>query len=159
MTYSERIHAAADFISTRISIRPEIGLILGSGLGDYADTLEDRTVIPFSSIPDFPRATVEGHTGAFVFGTRQGKPVVALQGRNSVDVVKEPCAVIFVIEFKIFVRAYQISLVYGQDLRHGGVFEQSEHRFVASSEVECSVDNKQNNVNTAESVDCCFIYG
>ena len=81
MTYSERIHAAADFIAARTSIRPQVGLILGSGLGDYADTLEDRVVIPFSSIPDFPQATVEGHTGAFVFGTRQGKPVVALQGR------------------------------------------------------------------------------
>ena len=81
MTYSERIHAAADFIAERTSIRPEIGLILGSGLGDYADTLENRTVIPFASIPDFPQATVEGHTGAFVFGTRAGKSVVALQGR------------------------------------------------------------------------------
>ena len=81
MTYSERIHAAADFIAARTSIRPEVGLILGSGLGDYADTLENRTVIPFTSIPDFPQATVEGHTGAFVFGTRAGKPVVALQGR------------------------------------------------------------------------------
>lgn len=81
MTYSERIHAAAGFIAAHTSIRPQVGLILGSGLGDYADTLEDRVVIPFSSIPDFPQATVEGHTGAFVFGTRQGKSVVALQGR------------------------------------------------------------------------------
>ena len=81
MTYSERIHAAADFISARVTIHPTVGLILGSGLGDFADTLEDRTVIPFSSIPDFPQATVEGHTGAFVFGHCQGKSVVALQGR------------------------------------------------------------------------------
>lgn len=81
MTYSERIHAAADFISARISIHPQVGLILGSGLGDYADTLENRTVIPFSSIPDFPQATVEGHTGAFVSGSKDGQNVVALQGR------------------------------------------------------------------------------
>lgn len=81
MTYSQRIHAAADFIAARTSIRPAVGLILGSGLGDFADTLENRTVIPFSEIPDFPQATVEGHTGAFVFGTCQAKPVVALQGR------------------------------------------------------------------------------
>lgn len=81
MTYSERIHAAADYLAARTSIRPEVGLILGSGLGDYADTLEHRTVIPFSSIPDFPQATVEGHAGAFVFGTREGRSVVALQGR------------------------------------------------------------------------------
>ena len=81
MTYSERIHAAADFLAARTTIRPEVGLILGSGLGDYADTLENRTVIPFSAIPDFPQTTVEGHTGAFVFGTREGKNVVVLQGR------------------------------------------------------------------------------
>ncbi|MBR2048230.1 MAG: purine-nucleoside phosphorylase [Oscillospiraceae bacterium] len=81
MTLSQRIHAAADFLSARIPERPSIGLILGSGLGDYADTLSDRIVIPFSDIPDFPQATVEGHVGAFVFGSCQGKYVVALQGR------------------------------------------------------------------------------
>lgn len=81
MTYSERIHAAADFLSQRITVKPTTGLILGSGLGDFADTLENRVVIPFSDIPDFPQATVEGHTGAFVFGSCQGKSVVALQGR------------------------------------------------------------------------------
>lgn len=81
MTYSQRIHAAADFIRARTTITPTVGLILGSGLGDFADTLADRQVVPFSSIPDFPQATVEGHTGAFVFGTCQGKAVVALQGR------------------------------------------------------------------------------
>lgn len=81
MTLSQLIHAAADYIAARITEQPRIGLILGSGLGDYADTLENRTVIPFSQIPDFPQATVEGHVGAFVFGRSQGKPVVALQGR------------------------------------------------------------------------------
>lgn len=81
MTYSERIHSAADFLSARISEKPAIGLILGSGLGDFADTLENRVVIPFSQIPDFPQATVEGHAGAFVFGSSRGKQVVALQGR------------------------------------------------------------------------------
>ena len=81
MTLSERFHAAADFLSRRITANPTIGLILGSGLGDFADTLENRAVIPFSEIPDFPQATVEGHAGAFVFGTCHGKSVVALQGR------------------------------------------------------------------------------
>ena len=81
MTHSQRIHDAAAFLSSRIHTRPTIGLILGSGLGDFADTLQDRTVIPFSAIPDFPQATVEGHAGAFVFGSCHGKQVVALQGR------------------------------------------------------------------------------
>ena len=81
MNLTERIHAAADFIAGKTHIRPAVGLILGSGLGDFADTLEDRVVIPFSEIPDFPQATVEGHTGAFVFGHSHGQSVVALQGR------------------------------------------------------------------------------
>lgn len=81
MDLSSRIHAAADYIRPFIATPPTVGLILGSGLGDFANTLENTVTIPFSDIPDFPQATVEGHVGAFVFGTRQGKSIVALQGR------------------------------------------------------------------------------
>ncbi len=81
MNLSERIRAAADYLASKTDIRPTAGLILGSGLGDFADTLQNRVVIPFSEIPDFPQATVEGHTGAFVFGHSHGQAVVALQGR------------------------------------------------------------------------------
>lgn len=81
MELSARIHAAAEHIRARLTATPEIGLILGSGLGDFADTLENRIVIPFSQIPDFPQPTVEGHAGAFVVGSCQGKTVIALQGR------------------------------------------------------------------------------
>ena len=81
MTLSTRIENAVSFIRSRTTAEPSIGLILGSGLGDFADTLENRQVIPFTDIPDFPAATVPGHTGAFVFGEKQGKSVVCLQGR------------------------------------------------------------------------------
>lgn len=81
MELSQRIQTAADFIRPHVTEPPTVGLILGSGLGDFADTLENRVVIPFSEIPDFPRATVEGHTGAFVLGKRRGRSVIALQGR------------------------------------------------------------------------------
>ena len=81
MELSKRIHAAAEFIRSRLTAMPTVGLILGSGLGDFADTLENRVVIPFSQIPDFPQPTVEGHVGAFVIGTSRGKTVIALQGR------------------------------------------------------------------------------
>lgn len=81
MDLSTRIHAAAEHIRAKLTTSPTIGLILGSGLGDFADTLEDRIVIPFSQIPDFPQPTVEGHVGAFVIGNCQGKTVIALQGR------------------------------------------------------------------------------
>ena len=81
MTLQEKIFAAAEFLRSRIPFTPEIGLVLGSGLGDFADTLEDAVRIPYADIPDFPQPTVEGHTGAFVFGRKQGRRVVALQGR------------------------------------------------------------------------------
>ena len=81
MTLQEKITAAAAYIKDRIQQPPTVGLVLGSGLGDFADTLENPIRIPYSDIPDFPQPTVEGHSGAFVFGTKQGKSVVALQGR------------------------------------------------------------------------------
>lgn len=81
MTLQEKIFAAAEFLRSRIPFAPEVGLVLGSGLGDFADTLEDAVRIPYADIPDFPQPTVEGHTGAFVFGRKMGKQVVALQGR------------------------------------------------------------------------------
>lgn len=81
MTLQDKITAAAAYLQNRVSIRPQIGLVLGSGLGDFADTLEDAVQVPYAQIPDFPQPTVEGHTGAFVFGRRAGKSVVVLQGR------------------------------------------------------------------------------
>lgn len=81
MTLTEKITAAAEYIRSRVALRPQIGLILGSGLGDYADTLEDAVSIPYGEIPNFPLPTVEGHAGAFVFGKKQGKAVVVAQGR------------------------------------------------------------------------------
>lgn len=81
MDLSQRINEAVSYLAQRVDARPRIGLILGSGLGDFADTLENRVSIPFSDIPNFPLPTVEGHVGAFVFGTCHGKPIVALQGR------------------------------------------------------------------------------
>lgn len=81
MDIKQVIIDAVECIKSRTSKTPTIGLILGSGLGDFADTLEDRVVIPFTEIPNFPKPTVQGHVGAFVIGTCQGKTVVALQGR------------------------------------------------------------------------------
>ena len=81
MNLSTRIQNAVAYIRSRTDAEPTFGMILGSGLGDFADTLQDRLVIPFTDIPDFPTATVPGHNGAFVFGTKHGKSVVCLQGR------------------------------------------------------------------------------
>ena len=81
MDMYQRIHAAADYIRERINTRPAIGLILGSGLGDLADSLENRIVIPYEDIPCFPRSGVAGHAGALVFGEICGKSLVVMQGR------------------------------------------------------------------------------
>ena len=81
MNNSEKIKAAAEYISSKVSIRPSIGLVLGSGLGGYADTLDDAVRIPYSEIPNFPVPTIPGHSGALVFGKKDGKEVVVLQGR------------------------------------------------------------------------------
>lgn len=81
MTIEERIDSALAAIRRRTSAAPELSLVLGSGLGDFCDRLENRTEIPFDQIPGFPLPTVEGHAGAFVFGTYRGRSLVALRGR------------------------------------------------------------------------------
>lgn len=81
MTNYEKIKAAAEFIRARVSMRPTIGLVLGSGLGEYADTLEDAVRIAYSEIPSFPVPTIPGHSGALVIGRKCGQEVVVLQGR------------------------------------------------------------------------------
>ncbi|WP_114571570.1 purine-nucleoside phosphorylase [Exiguobacterium flavidum] len=70
-----------DFLEGKMQARPEIGLILGSGLGVLADEIENKVAIPYDEIPNFPTSTVEGHAGQLVFGTLEGKQVVAMQGR------------------------------------------------------------------------------
>ncbi len=76
-----RINETVAEIVLRHPQRPILGLILGSGLGAYADTLEGRTVIPFQDLPHFPRSTVPGHSGNLVLGEAAGIPVAVLQGR------------------------------------------------------------------------------
>ena len=61
--------------------RPTVALVLGSGLGDYAEALEDAVKLPYSEIPGFPRSTVAGHAGMWCCGTLYGKRVVMMQGR------------------------------------------------------------------------------
>lgn len=75
------IKEACEFIKVRIGTAPEIGLILGSGLGSLADEVENRIVIKYSEIPNFPVSTVAGHVGQFVYGTLEGKRVIMMQGR------------------------------------------------------------------------------
>ena len=81
MDNTARILAAAEYIRGRVDLRPAIGLVLGSGLGDYAETLEDAVRIAYQDIPNFPVPTIPGHSGALVFGRKCGRDVVVMQGR------------------------------------------------------------------------------
>ncbi|MED3551174.1 purine-nucleoside phosphorylase [Cytobacillus praedii] len=80
MTF-EKIENAASFLKGKYDQTPQIGLILGSGLGVLADEIENPVKIPYNEIPDFPVSTVEGHAGQLVFGLLNGIHVVAMQGR------------------------------------------------------------------------------
>ena len=68
-------------VQQKITFKPEIALILGSGLGDYADTMEVVETLDYHDIEGFPVSTVPGHKGRFVFGYAGGVPIVAMQGR------------------------------------------------------------------------------
>lgn len=81
MDLSNKIKEAAEFILSKSKYKPEIGLILGSGLGSLADSIENPEFYPYEELPNFPVSTVEGHEGRLVIGTLNGKTVVAMQGR------------------------------------------------------------------------------
>jgi purine-nucleoside phosphorylase len=72
---------AADYIESRITVEPRIAVVLGSGLGAFAESLENPSVISYGDIPGWPRSTAVGHAGKFVAGLVDGIPVAALAGR------------------------------------------------------------------------------
>jgi purine-nucleoside phosphorylase len=72
---------AAAFIRERCSLAPAIALVLGSGLGGFAERLTEAVAIPYGEIPHFPRSTVEGHSGRLVLGSFAGVPLAVMQGR------------------------------------------------------------------------------
>src|SRR6202451_4064544 len=73
--------SAAQLVLTRTPLRPRIALVLGSGLGAFADSLTNATRIPYADIPAFPRSTAIGHAGQMVIGKAGAVPVAAMQGR------------------------------------------------------------------------------
>lgn len=77
----EKILESVEFVKSKINITPEIGVILGSGLGDLAEEIEDKVTVKYEDIPNMPKSTVAGHKGQYVFGKYKGKNVVMMQGR------------------------------------------------------------------------------
>ena len=78
----KEVAEALQFINTFNPPRPKAAIILGSGLGDFADTLDNKIKIPTNQIPNYPESTVEGHQGFLVFGFHKNVPVMAVQGRT-----------------------------------------------------------------------------
>lgn len=81
MSLKRKIEEAKDFILSQTKAQPEIGIILGSGLGGLADELKNSIAIPYSQIPNFAKSAAIGHANELVIGELSGKTVVAMKGR------------------------------------------------------------------------------
>ena len=77
----EHIDAAADSVRKRITQQPRIGMILGSGLGGLAESVENAEIVPYDELPHWPVSTVYGHSGRLVIGSLESQPVLVMQGR------------------------------------------------------------------------------
>jgi len=77
----QKIAETITFLNSKTGLRPDLALVLGSGLGELGRQIEDAVVIPYSEIPHFKQSTAPGHNGALIIGTLQGKNVVCMQGR------------------------------------------------------------------------------
>jgi purine-nucleoside phosphorylase len=80
----QRVRLAAAFVAERFEVRPRVGIVLGSGLGGFADELAGLTRLPYAEIPEMPRSAVAGHAGNLCLGSVSGVPVACLQGRAHV---------------------------------------------------------------------------
>jgi purine-nucleoside phosphorylase len=80
-TFSSRLDQLAAAVRTRTPLVPQLGIVLGSGLGALADELTDATAVPFAELPGWPPASAPGHAGRLLLGRLDGVPVVCLQGR------------------------------------------------------------------------------
>jgi purine-nucleoside phosphorylase len=77
----EQIDEATDAIRKHTSYRPRVGLILGSGLNDLADSVQKADIIPYGELPNWPVSTVQGHAGRLVIGELEGQTALVMQGR------------------------------------------------------------------------------
>jgi purine-nucleoside phosphorylase len=123
---------AIDFIRSKVDARPEIAVVLGSGLGAFADVLEDRASLPYQQIPDWPGSTAIGHAGQLVFGRIAAQEIAVMSGRAHFYEGYGPAQVVFGVRVlrQLGVRtivftnaAGGINLSYGQ----GGLVLISDH--------------------------------
>lgn len=99
MNLIDRLQQTVTFLKSKTKMKPSVGVVLGSGLGTFAKELQVELALPFHDIPNFGTVSVEGHSGNLLFGTIEGKNIVALQGRlhyyegHSMDTVVFPTRV------------------------------------------------------------------
>ena len=91
----QRVRAAAAYVAARLSEPPRVGLVLGSGLGGFAQELVDGVHIPYADIPEMPRPLVLGHAGNLCTGSVAGVPVACLQGRSHIYEGHTPARAVF----------------------------------------------------------------
>lgn len=82
MSYYDRVKEAADAIRARVREVPRVAIVLGSGLGDFANSLGDAVSMPYGELPHWPASKVVGHEGKLVVGTAKGRTIAALAGRS-----------------------------------------------------------------------------
>ena len=109
MSLYDDVQAAAAAVRAKVKTAPQVGLILGSGLGAYADKLAGATRIDYAELPGFPQSKVAGHKGCLVLGERSGARCVAMQGRvhmyegHSAATVAFPARVLVALGAKVLI--------------------------------------------------------
>ncbi len=98
----DQIRSTSSFIKQKAGFEPEVGIILGTGLGGLVDSIEVKAQIDYADIPGFPISTVEGHKGRLIFGMLGGKKVVAMQGRFHYYEGYAPAQVVFPVRVMKF---------------------------------------------------------
>ncbi|MHB8301701.1 MAG: purine-nucleoside phosphorylase [Acidobacteriaceae bacterium] len=132
----QMIENASQFLRGRIAQSnlkpPRIALVLGSGLGEFADCVEDPLIVPFAEVPHFPQSTVEGHTGRMVFGSVGGVAIAVMQGRVHAYEGYSPAEVVFPTRVLARLGTKQIILTNAsgslrQDFAPGSLVALSDH--------------------------------
>ena len=130
-----RAEAAAKFIRAKIAktkLRPQVAVVLGSGLGAFADELESATAIPYARIPNFPRSTAIGHAGHLIIGKSSGIDVAVMQGRVHLYEGYSPAEVVFPVRVlaRLGIRAIILTNAAGGinlDLKQGSLVILRDH--------------------------------
>jgi purine-nucleoside phosphorylase len=97
MAHYDEIKAAADAVRARVRDVPSVAIVLGSGLGDFAGSLDDAVSMPYGDLPHWPQSTVAGHAGRLVVGTSRGRRIAALAGRSHLYEGHDPGTVTFAV--------------------------------------------------------------